>query len=339
MIIGIGYHYVRPSFASPYPGIFGLTPAELRAQLELLARQGEFIGQTDLRRGLAGEAPLPENGWLVTFDDGLREQYEHALPVLDAMGIPAVFFANTLPLSERRPVLVHMTHLLRTQVAPATLVEAIKGMAGEMEIRLGDVDGVRAATQYRYDKAEVAQLKYLLNFALPVDDRERVVDACFDRLLGWSREEVCRDLYMDRGQLKMLASRDMLGSHAHSHRPLGTLEASQIKREIAASLDLLEEWTGMRVDSLAYPYGSREACAPLAGEIAASLNIAMGFTMERAGIDGRSHSLFLPRCAPNDLPGGSAPCWEADKVFKDIPSSSWYSVTAGAMAPARGGGA
>lgn len=335
MIVGIGYHYVRPSFASPYPGIFGLTPAELRAQLELLAREGKFIGQDDLRRALAGEARLPENGWLVTFDDGLREQYEHALPVLDAMGIPAIFFANTLPLAERRPVLVHMTHLLRSQVAPTALGEAIKGIAGELGISLGDVDGVRATTQYRYDTAEVAQLKYLLNFALPVEDRERVVDACFDRLLGWSGAEVCRELYMDRDQLKALASRDMLGSHAHSHRPLGTLEASQIEREIAASLDLLEEWTGVRVDSLAYPYGSREACAPLAGEIAAGLNIAMGFTMERAGIDGSSPRLFLPRCAPNDLPGGSAPRWQAGDVFEEISSSTWYSVAA----PACGGGA
>lgn len=328
MIVGIGYHYVRPSFASPYPGIFGLTPAELREQLELLAREGEFIGQDDLRHALAGEARLPENGWLVTFDDGLREQYEHALPVLDAMGIPAIFFANTLPLAERRPVLVHMTHLLRSQVAPAALGRAIRDIAGELGIPLGDVNGVRAATQYRYDTAEVAQLKYLLNFALPVEDRERVVDACFDRLLGWSRAEVYRELYMDRDQLKALASRDMLGSHAHSHRPLGTLEASQIEREIAVSLDLLEEWTGVRVDSLAYPYGSREACSPLAGEIAASLNIAMGFTMERAGIDGTSPRLFLPRCAPNDLPGGSHSRRSAQELFKTIPPSEWYAHSA-----------
>jgi peptidoglycan/xylan/chitin deacetylase (PgdA/CDA1 family) len=328
MLIGISFHYVRPSFESPFPGIFGLTPDAMRAQLELLGRFGVFVGQDDLRRTLAGEACLPENGWIVTFDDGLREQYEHALPVLDAMGIPAVFFANTLPLAERRLALVHMTHLLRSQVAPVVLGEAIVDIAGKLGIPLGEVDGERAVTQYRYDTTEMAQLKYLLNFALPVKDRERVVDACFDRLLGWNREQVCQEFYMGREQLKVLASRDMLGSHSHSHRPLGTLDAAQIRREISVSLDYLEEWTGVRVDSLAYPYGSREACSHQVGEIAASLNIAMGFTMERAGIDSNSSKLFLPRCAPNDLPGGRLPCWPDAEVFGRIPASSWYLLPA-----------
>lgn len=324
MIIGIGYHYVRPSFELPHPGIFGLTPTEFKAQLELLGRHGEFVGQGELRRALAGKASLPERAWLVSFDDGLREQYEHALPVLDDLGIPAVFFVNTLPLAEQRPVLVHMTHLLRANVAPPALKNTIGEVATELGIPLQEVDSARAVQQYGYDTLEVAELKYLLNFSLPVTDRDRVVEQCFDRLLGWDRAEVSAALYMDREQIRKLAARDLLGSHSHSHRPLGTLEEADIRREILLSLDYLENWTGVRVDSLGYPYGSQSACTPAVGRVAGELGIRLGFTMERAGIDDHSMPLFLPRCAPNDLPGGSAARWTAERIFEDIPSSTWY---------------
>ena len=329
MLIGIGYHYVRPSFELPYPGIFGLTPVEFKAQLELLGRYGEFVGQGDLRRALTGEASLPERAWLVSFDDGLREQYEHALPVLDDLGIPAVFFVNTLPLAEQRPVLVHMTHLLRANVAPPILKNTIGKVATELGIPLQEVDSARAVQQYVYDTMEVAELKYLLNFSLPVTDRDRVVEHCFDRLLGWDRAEVCAALYMDHAQIRELAVRDMLGSHSHSHRPLGTLAEADIRREISLSLDYLENWTGVRVDSLGYPYGSRSACTQAVGRVAREVGIRLGFTMERAGIDDRSMPLFLPRCAPNDLPGASAARWTAEQIFEDIPSSAWCSEETG----------
>lgn len=325
MIIGIGYHYVRPNFELPHPGIFGLTPGEFKAQLELLGRHGEFVGQDELRRALADGAGLPERAWLVSFDDGLREQYEHALPVLDDLGIPAVFFVNTLPLAEQRPVLVHMTHLLRANVSPAVLKNAIEEVARKLGLSWHEVDSARAAQQYVYDTGEVAELKYLLNFALPMADRERVVEQCFDRLLGWDRTEVSATLYMDREQLRELAVRDMLGSHSHSHRPLGTLEEADLRREISLSLDYLEDCTGVRVDSLGYPYGSRTACTPVVGRVAEQLGIRLGFTMERAGIDNRTLPMFLPRCAPNDLPGGNASRWTGERIFEEIPSSGWYS--------------
>ena len=116
MVVGIGFHYVRPSFDQPYPGIFGVTVEEFRAQLELLGRYGEYIGLSDIRSWLLDGKSLPERAWLVTFDDGLREQYEYALPVLDDLRIPAVFFASTSPLHERKPLMVHVVHLLRSQV-------------------------------------------------------------------------------------------------------------------------------------------------------------------------------------------------------------------------------
>ena len=334
MIIGVGYHYVRPRFDAPFPGIVGLTTDAFRAQIELLGRHGEFISQADLRRAVTGGS-LPKRGWLITFDDGLREQVTHALPVLDALGVPAVFFANTAPVADRRPAIVHLTHVLRSNVAPAVLLSALEAAADSLGITLGHVNRESAATQYRYDSQEVAELKYLLNFVIAEHDRDRLVNSCFDRLLGWDRADLCASLYMSKDQLRELAMRDQLGTHTHGHLMLGGLDAAAMGNEILLSLDHLEQWTGVRPDSIAYPYGSRQACTLEAGRIAAQAGLRMGFTMERAGINPHAAPMFLPRCAPNDLPGGSAPLWPAERVSEEIPESTWYRERAEAMAGTR----
>lgn len=325
MIVGVAYHYVRPSYDQPHPGIFGLTVDEFRTQLELLGRYGQFIGLADLEAAFDGRKSLPNRGWMITFDDGLREQYEHALPVLDELRIPALFFANTKPGAEHEPLAVHMAHLLRSQIAPGTIMATVLDIANSRTLRIGEIDRQKAANQYPYDTPEAAELKYLLNFELPESLREQVMETCFDRLLGWDRPAVCRSLYMSTDQLTELARRGYLGTHTHSHPPLGLLEMSAARNDIRRSIELLEKWTGVRVNSIGYPYGSFEACPRHVGKLSAELGIRFGFTMERAGFGVDDDAMLLPRYAPNDVPGGNSSRWKGQEIFTLTPRSSRYS--------------
>lgn len=325
MVVGIGYHYVRPDFEQPYPGFFGVTNEEFRTQLQLLARYGEFVGLNDIRRSLTEGYVLPEKAWLVTFDDGLREQYEQALPILDELGIPAVLFTPTKPLVDGKLLNVHMIHTLRSLVDPAVLSKEVYLICDQHGFEVGEVAREKATTQYFYDTPEVAEIKYLLNFALPAEVRVPVTRECFKRLVDEDEKVLCDSLYMDRKQLKDLADRDFLGTHAHAHMPLGTLKPEEIEHDIAQSNELLKTWTGKNMDAIAYPYGSKAACTPRVGEIAKQLGLDMGFTMERAVFDKHVDPMFIPRCAPNDLPGGSSPRWSFETGFEQVPVSTWYS--------------
>src|SRR5689334_9462108 len=119
MLIAVNYHYVRPSFDAPHPGIHGVTPPELAAQLRLLGQFGQFIGLPELHAAVEGRHELPERALIVTFDDGLREQYQHAVPILRELGIPAIFFINTGPIARGTVSTVHKIHLTRAYTAPA----------------------------------------------------------------------------------------------------------------------------------------------------------------------------------------------------------------------------
>lgn len=69
-------------------------PGELAAELGYLQRRGaRFLTYADLRAGRYPSAN--EFAVIVSFDDGLRCNYEEGLEVLEGLGVPAVFFQSS----------------------------------------------------------------------------------------------------------------------------------------------------------------------------------------------------------------------------------------------------
>ena len=317
MLIAVNYHYIRESFDAPYPSIFGVTPEQFTRQLETLGRLGEFVSAAQIREAVVEGQPLPERALAVTFDDGLQEQYQLAWPILQRLGIPAIFFTNTAGVAERRVMTVHKTHLVRAYAAPAELLASI-----ERQFE-ADYEAL-ARAQYSYDPPEVARLKYLLNFVLPPAEREQLIERHFARLFPEQEAAMSEALYLTPAQMRELSDHGCLGSHSHDHLPLGLLPPDEAEKQIEQSLHWIEQWTGQRPFALTYPYGSREASARPVGEIAARLGIAFAFTIECAGNRQLQPALWLARCDCNELPGGKAQQWPAERLFTDIPSARWF---------------
>lgn len=320
-LVVVNFHYVRPRFDSEHGGIHGCTPAMLESQLRELGRMGEFVGLEEVRAAATGGGSLPARALLVTFDDGLREQWEHALPVLDRLGVPAAFFVNTAPILERRVLTVHRLHLLRERVAPAMLAELLAVAALEAGIRMdAPVDEASAARQYRYDAPEVARLKFLLNVAMPPSERDALVDRCFHRAVAADDAALAESLYMDVGQLRELAGRGWLGSHGHAHLALGRVRRSEARADLARARALLERWTGVAPAAVSYPYGSDAACggreAPM---LAAATGHEIGFTMQRAVNAGFVDRWSIARFDSNDAPGGRHAIARASRFMSTAP--------------------
>jgi peptidoglycan/xylan/chitin deacetylase (PgdA/CDA1 family) len=100
----LAYHGVRQDGsaedAMPFPGLH-VRRSELAAHCRLISETCHPIGWPELSAALYG-TPLPARPVLVTFDDGYRSLLELALPVLSQFRIPAVVFATTAPIAERR---------------------------------------------------------------------------------------------------------------------------------------------------------------------------------------------------------------------------------------------
>ena len=92
------YHIVRPSYPSDSVGVKRLaqTPEVFDAEMSYLGSAGyHVIRFSDLENFLKGGAPLPARAVIITFDDGWRDQFEYALPILEKYHYPATFFVFT----------------------------------------------------------------------------------------------------------------------------------------------------------------------------------------------------------------------------------------------------
>lgn len=99
------YHIVRPSYASDSAAVraIALTPETFDAELLHLQNAGyHVIGFRDLETYLASSTPLPEKPIILSFDDGWRDQFVYAFPILKKYRDTATFFVFTNALGRRK---------------------------------------------------------------------------------------------------------------------------------------------------------------------------------------------------------------------------------------------
>ena len=306
ILLGVNYHYVSER-AEGGRAIFPVTTEELTAQLEQLGRTLEFVSRDQLLAAVEHGAALPGAACLVTFDDGLRSQFALALPVLERLGVPAIFFISGRPHAERRALHVHRVHALRerlTEVEFGSLLERRLAAFGTHVPAVGDAE---AQGMYRYDTPAAARVKYLLNVALEREASERVVEAMFADA-GPGERAFCDDLYMSDEQVRELEARHgATGAHGYDHHPFATLDPVLKGADMARGSDALRAITGAAPRIISYPYGSAAAVDRPVAEAAARLGYRVGLTMERAVNRSLAEPLLLARLDTNDAPGGSRP--------------------------------
>lgn len=90
------YHHVDPKLKNE----IAIRPATFEAQLKILSNLGyHTITARQLVDHQTKGTPLPDKPVMITFDDGWRNQYTYAWPLLKKYGFTATFFINPQPIS------------------------------------------------------------------------------------------------------------------------------------------------------------------------------------------------------------------------------------------------
>jgi peptidoglycan/xylan/chitin deacetylase (PgdA/CDA1 family) len=299
MLTVSNYHYIRENFSTKYPSIFGVTPNEFRKQLLLLKNQGDFIAPNFLVENLKQVLESKDNFFLITFDDGLKEQFDSALPILDELHIPAIFFINSINHVEEKVSLAHKIHLVRSVISSEIIY---KELADKTNRKLSQLEIKQARQFYRFDNPQSAELKYFLNVLLDFAAQEKFINGIFTK--NFDEREVLEELYMNTAEIQQLIKRGFIGSHTHTHLPLGILEEKTIIHELETTKKYLENLGGVAIDCVAYPYGTKEAATEAVGKIAQQVGYKIGFTTTPEVNNGADNPLLLNRYDCNDLIGG-----------------------------------
>ena len=323
ILLAVNFHYVSAAPVDSPRAVFPVTTAELEAQIAAITSAFEPVSRAQLVDAVVAGAPLPEQACLFTFDDGLRQQYELALPVFERAGCPVVFFVPGRPLGEGRALNVHRIHRLREELGDTQLLALLEPHL-DGDSPLGAVDGAAATAMYRYDTPDAARIKYLLNVALDLARSEDAVAAVFRESFG-DEAPFVEELYMSREQVAELERRELLGAHAYSHLPLARLDPDEQRREFSRNLAVLEDAAGRRPPLVSYPYGGVDAVDDRVAAAAAAAGLVAGFTMERALNRSLVQPLLLARIDCVDAPGGRRALFDAEDPL--APSAS--------IAPAR----
>ncbi|MGH8161993.1 MAG: polysaccharide deacetylase family protein [Gammaproteobacteria bacterium] len=250
----VGYHRVVEDFAAQahgYKPSMLTSTAMLEKQLDWIGRRFAFADPDDMNDWLAGRCPEGRPVAIITFDDGYRDVYENALPLLKRKGIPAVVFVVTDLVGTDRLLLHDELFLLLSRAFsnwrdPGKRVRELleEAEAGKWWPALSAEEN---ATPLRWKQALLARLpqaallriiQTLRREAIIPDDIAAGLQAMDWDMLGKLRDAgIC------------------VGSHTRSHVLLTNEEPRTAREQILDSRDVLEETLGSKVCHFAYPDG------------------------------------------------------------------------------------
>jgi peptidoglycan/xylan/chitin deacetylase (PgdA/CDA1 family) len=287
----VTFHRVLPAERLRQYPLTGLavTPEQLEAILGQLAQHFACTTLIDAYRHWQREPEAARPVLGITFDDGSLDNYEHARPVLDRLGLKASFYIPVALVEERRCpwhdklgfALLCAVAVIRKRrdlnfeplLAPFGLsVASFEALLPSDSIRLA-AQGVGAAKQ------------------LGAEQRERAI-AALERALGGDQVPDWAGL-MSWQQIRELGAQGHeIGSHSLTHPLLPDLDAAQLEREVVQSRSELARAAGCDVASFCYPNGSYDARA-LAAVRAAGYTCAV---TTRWGLNRGGSELELQRC-------------------------------------------
>lgn len=303
------YHYVRDSASTPFPDIRALAPALFEQQLAWLQREYQLIALADLEAALDGGRRLPTRAALLTFDDGFVDHYDVVLPLLRERGLSGVFFLSQDACGESPRLLpVHKTHFLLARLGAEAFNRAVLAECRAMHALPNGGPGVFGPDQW--EEADDRAIKHLINYELPFDEADRVLEQLFAAHIGDSAS-FARRLYLSAPQMQAMAEAGMtLGYHTRSHRMLSRLPAAEQEHELRSGVAWIGALTGQARVPFCYPWGGPQTYTRDTVRILAEAGYSLAFNTVRrklaVGLDGRFE---LPRFDTRDLPpytGGEA---------------------------------
>jgi peptidoglycan/xylan/chitin deacetylase (PgdA/CDA1 family) len=232
------YHRVNDERDAYWPA----TPVrDFRAHMEHLASHCAVL-PLDAAVTLLAAGELPDNAVCVTFDDGYRDTYLHAWPILARLSLPATVFLATSPLDTGQ----RLWHDALFSAFRQTEARALDGFGRPaMHLPLRTLDE-RLAAQER-----VRAFLWSVGF----DERRAWLERLRQALGVDGAAPGARTMLSWDEVRRMQDTGIACGAHTVTHPVLAHMPPDRAAAEIAGSKRALERALGARVQAFAYPGG------------------------------------------------------------------------------------
>ncbi len=287
----ITFHRVMPAerlHRYPVAGL-GVTPEQLELVLTELARFFRCGSVIEGYRGWRGDVASGGPLLGISFDGGALDNYEHARPVLDRLGLHATFYIPVKNVKERR-ALWHD----RLGFALLRSVAAVRQMNGTPYDRLLFPFGLSVqafAAVLPEDAVRLAAEGVAAGQRLSQEQRDRSI-AALEKALGGNQVPDHAALMSWEQVRELHRAGHEIGSHSLSYSLLSALPDGRVKEEVEGSRRELSDLIGADVASFCYPNGGYDGRALKAVE-AAGYECAV---TNRWGLNRKQSPFELARC-------------------------------------------
>ncbi|MBL4606226.1 MAG: polysaccharide deacetylase family protein [Pseudomonadales bacterium] len=250
-VLVFAYHRIRGIDSSTLPyerELISATPAQFEEQLKFLTKHYTLTNFINISESIKKDPDYsPKNLVILTFDDGYLDFYTEVFPLLKKFKGTAVVYPSTQYIESDTPIWFDQLGFALDSLQAEQIIEAASQSG--LEFLNADRHLVDKNYIFRHVKSisDSARLEFIGSI-LAVCKRDYGVDASQlkNEMLNW---EQIREVF--KGGVE-------IGSHTVSHPILTNVTQTNLAYELTKSKELIEEKTGGKVVSLAYPVGGIE---------------------------------------------------------------------------------
>jgi|TARA_B100001964_G_scaffold199732_1_gene226241 peptidoglycan/xylan/chitin deacetylase (PgdA/CDA1 family) len=226
-----------------------LTLAGMRVSVKNFNDQMKYISENyntihlrDLFLWQSGINKIPSRPCVISFDDGLSDVYNNAVPILRQYRLKATLFIIGNSLVNEKPSWLHEIYEILDSFSLSSCIDVFKhiipSFRQDMEVNKESVR--RGIKEYFLSLDRLTRLRLLRN----------IKNEYGGKLI---RKPI---YFMNAEQIIELSSMGFeIGSHSFYHERLSTLSLNKINEELKKSKIIIEESINTRCESFSYPYG------------------------------------------------------------------------------------
>ena len=237
------FHRVGKSSGSLLDRRIGVTdPDSFRNIIKYLRILGyRFVSLKKLTDSI--ERPRLSRVAVVTFDDGYKDLYQNAFPILKGLNIPFTLFLTTSTVESERLLWLHKLYITVERLSPEKRLKVLKqyNNAHSTEDDICDMIG-RIIDSSDTSVTKVMSLKSSIENEADTNKEEELL--------------LAKKLYLTKAELMEMQRHGLsIEVHGHEHLPPASLRRAEIEKEILTSVTYVVQELNGNPKFYSLPYG------------------------------------------------------------------------------------
>jgi peptidoglycan/xylan/chitin deacetylase (PgdA/CDA1 family) len=302
--------------------VISATTESFYDQMRFARSNFDVISFEELRRIEMEGRRVPARALIITFDDGYRDNYTNAFPVLKEMRLTATIFLATAHIGERK--------LFWWDAISYAAKHTPRGEALLPEISAAPF-ALRTPAERRALADEILRWIKQVPESMKREFLEKLAARLEVDLSGWLAE----GMHLTWEEVNLMSRHGIeFGSHTVTHPILANVDEAQLEREIVESKQTIERKIGKPITAFAYPVGGRSRFNSLAQQAVARAGFSYAASYENGvAATGDFDRYAMPRIHVER--GQSLSLFRANLMFPQLMLRSDQSIPVNNRAAAR----